>query len=186
MKFKHTWHLNNSVCELVPHKHGDDRGFMSETYKRNYFEELGINEEFVQENHSFSRNRYTFRGLHFQKPPFEQAKLVRVLKGSVLDFAVDLRSHSPTYLQHVAIELSAINFKQVFIPCGFAHGFLTLEDDCEITYKISNYYNASSDVSVSIFDEEIGIVLPCKRDQITFSSKDAAGQSLGSLGEIFK
>jgi len=185
MNFKHTWYLNNSVCELITQKHGDDRGFMSETYKKNCFEELGIKDEFVQENHSFSQNKYTFRGLHFQKPPFEQAKLVRVLKGSILDLAVDLRSDSPTYLQHVAIELSALNFKQVFIPCGFAHGFLTLEDDCEITYKISNYYNASSDVSVSIFDKDIGITLPCKRDEITFSSKDAAGQSWSSVGEIF-
>ena len=136
------------------------------------------------ENESFS-NYGVLRGLHFQRAPFEQAKLVRVLKGSILDLAVDLRSDSPTYLQHVAIKLSAVNFKQVFIPCGFAHGFLTLEDDCEITYKISNYYNASSDVSVSIFDKDIGITLPCKRDEITFSLKDAAGQSWSSVGEIF-
>tara|TARA_Y100001970_G_scaffold120839_2_gene149907 strand:+ start:13621 stop:14178 length:558 start_codon:yes stop_codon:yes gene_type:complete len=185
MNFQHTWHLNHSVCEIVPLKYEDNRGFFSETYKKNIFEEIGITEKFVQENLSFSRNKYTFRGLHFQRPPFEQAKLVRVLKGSILDIAVDLRSSSPTYLQHVSLELSALNFKQLFIPAGFAHGFLTLEENCEIAYKISNYYNEPSDTTVSVFDKDIEIRLPCEKNQITFSSKDADAQSWKSIGEIF-
>jgi len=185
MNFQHTWHLNHSVCELTPYKHEDNRGFFSETYKKNLFEEIGISETFVQENLSFSKNKYTFRGLHFQKPPYHQAKLVRVLKGSVLDIALDLRPSSPSYLQHCAIELSALNFKQLFIPSGFAHGFLTLEDNCEISYKISNYYHAPSDVTVSVFDKDFEISLPCKKNQITFSSKDASAPSWRSIGEIF-
>ena len=172
------------VYIIEPSVFEDERGYFLESFNLREFEENIYPIKFVQDNESKSF-KGVLRGLHFQKPPFEQAKLVRVLKGSILDLAVDLRSDSPTYLQHVAIELSALNFKQVFIPCGFAHGFLTLEDDCEITYKISNYYNASSDVSVSIFDKDIGITLPCKRDEITFSSKDAAGQSWSSVGEIF-
>jgi dTDP-4-dehydrorhamnose 3,5-epimerase len=185
MSFLTTWHLNNSVCELVPLKHEDLRGFMSETYQKDALKVLGINENFVQENHSLSKNKNTFRGLHFQKPPHEQAKLVRVLRGSILDIVVDLRSNSPTYLQHEFITLSADNFKQVYIPAGFAHGFLTLENNCEITYKISNYYNQSSDVSISIFDKDLDIKLPCGRSDIIFSAKDEIGQSLQSIGDIF-
>ena len=108
-----------------------------------------------------------------------------MLKGSILDIAVDLRRNSSTYLQHVSLELSACNFKQFFIPSGFAHGFLTLEENCEIAYKISNYYNSSSDVTVSIFDQDIGITLPCEENQITFSPKDASAQSWKSMEEIF-
>ena len=185
MRFSTKWYLNNSVCELLPLKHEDLRGFVSETYQKDALAELGISVDFIQENHSFSKKKNTFRGLHFQKPPYEQAKLVRVLQGSILDIVVDLRTHSPTYLQHEFITLSANNFKQVFIPSGFAHGFLTLEDNCEITYKISNYYNQNSDVSISIFDKDLGIKLPCKESDIVFSKKDENGKTLKSIGEIF-
>ena len=185
MKFSTKWFLGNSVCELTPNKLEDKRGFFAEVYQKNSFEEIGIKDDFIQENHSFSRNKYTFRGLHFQKPPFEQAKLVRVLQGSIIDIALDLRLNSPTYLQHRLISLSAKNFKQVYVPVGFAHGFLTLEENCEISYKVSNPYDQVSDVSVSIFDEDLGIDLPCTKDQMTLSDKDRDGEHIKSLGEIF-
>jgi dTDP-4-dehydrorhamnose 3,5-epimerase len=141
MKFSTNWYLGNSVCELIPNKIEDKRGFFSEVYKQSSFHEIGIKDQFIQENHSYSKNLYTFRGLHFQKPPFEQAKLVRVLKGSIIDIAVDLRVNSDTYLQHRLFQLSDKNFKQAYIPVGFAHGFLTLEENCEISYKVSNFYD---------------------------------------------
>jgi len=185
MKFSTQWHLENSVCELVPNKIEDERGFFSEVYQKNSFEEIGIKDIFVQENHSCSKNKYTFRGLHFQRPPFEQAKLIRVLRGSIIDIAVDLRVNSRSYLHHRLINISAKNFKQVYVPVGFAHGFLTMEKNCEILYKVSNPYDQSSDVSVSILDNELGIKLPCTIDQMTLSDKDRNGQSVKSLGEIF-
>ncbi len=185
MKFLAKWHLGNSVCELIPKKIEDKRGFFSEVYQRDAFEEIGIRDHFIQENHSYSRNKYTFRGLHFQKPPFEQAKLVRVLKGSIIDIAVDIRINSDTYLQHRLIDLSAENFKQVYVPVGFAHGFLTLEENCEISYKVSNPYDHSSDVSISVFDDELSIQLPCTKAEITISEKDHDGLLIKALEEIF-
>lgn len=185
MKFSTKWHLEDSVCELVPNKIEDGRGFFSEVYQKNSFEEIGIKDIFVQENHSCSKNKYTFRGLHFQRPPFEQAKLIRVLQGSIIDIAVDLRVNSSSYLHHRLINVSAKNFKQVYVPVGFAHGFLTMEKNCEILYKVSNPYDHSSDVSVSILDDELGIKLPCTIDQMTLSDKDRNGESVKSLGEIF-
>ncbi len=185
MKFSVDWHFNNEVCELLPLKIEDLRGFFSEVYQKDNFEDLGISENFIQENHSFTKNKYTFRGLHFQKPPFEQAKLIRVLRGSILDIALDLRRNSSSYLEHKQFTLSANNFKQLFIPPGFAHGFLTLEDNCEISYKVSNPYNHASDVSLSIFDKKLGIDLPCSKDMISLSEKDEKGINLDDLGEVF-
>lgn len=185
VKFSTTWHLNNSVCELLPMKIEDNRGFFSEVYQKSDMEKLGVSDDFIQENQSFTKKQYTFRGLHFQKPPFEQAKLIRVLKGSILDIALDLRRDSATYLQHKQFTLSAQNFKQLYIPAGFAHGFLTLEDNCEISYKVSNPYNHASDVSLSVFDEKLGIELPCPIDIIALSEKDKKGKKLDSLGIIF-
>lgn len=185
MKFLTDWHFNNQVCELTPFKIEDKRGFFSEVYQKDDFTNLGINDDFVQENQSFTKSKYTFRGLHLQKPPYEQAKLVRVLKGSILDIALDLRHNSPTYLKHQKFNLSSDNFKQLYIPAGFAHGFLTLEDDCEISYKVSNPYNHSSDVSLSVFDKKLMIELPCSKKNIALSKKDQDAQSLDSLGEIF-
>ena len=185
MKFKAECHLDKSVCELTPTKIEDQRGFFSEVYQVDDLKELGIEETFIQENHSFSKNKYTFRGLHFQKPPFEQSKLIRVLRGSILDIAVDLRENSPTFLQHRSMFLSKKNFKQVFVPVGFAHGFLTLEDNCEISYKVSNPYDHYSDVSLSVFDKELNIELPCSREEITLSEKDAQGENIKAISKIF-
>ena len=184
-KFLTKWYLGNSVCSLVPIKHEDERGFMSEVYEKNTLKELGIIENFIQENQSFTKEKFTFRGLHFQKPPYDQAKLIRVLQGSILDIFVDLRANSPTYLKHEAITLSAKNFKQVYIPSGFAHGFLTLEKNCEIIYKISNYYDHPSDASISVFDPALEISLPCKKDEVVMSEKDRNAKNWESIGEIF-
>ncbi|HCK03471.1 MAG TPA: dTDP-4-dehydrorhamnose 3,5-epimerase [Methylophilaceae bacterium] len=185
MKFTTEWYFGNDVCEITPLKIEDQRGFFSEVYQKTDFKQLGILDNFIQENHSYTKDKYTFRGLHFQKPPFEQAKLVRVLKGSILDIALDLRKESLTYLQHKQFTLTANNFKQLYIPVGFAHGFLTLEDHCEISYKVSNPYNHPSDVSLSVFDEKLGITLPCSKEDIALSKKDNDALELNSLGKIF-
>jgi len=184
-KFKSIWHLNNSVCELQPSKLEDDRGFFSEVFQNDEFKNLGIKDKFIQDNQSLSENKFTFRGLHFQKPPFEQAKLVRVLRGSILDIAVDLRKNSATYLEHVSIELSEQKFNQLYIPIGFAHGFLTLEKNCEILYKVSNPYNHQSDISLNVFDQKLKIDLGSAKDKIILSEKDKNAVSVNDIGGIF-
>ena len=185
MTFSTKWLLNNSVCEMIPPKHGDSRGFLSETFKIKNLEELGIIDQFVQDNHSFSKEKFTFRGLHFQKPPFNQAKLVRVLRGKILDIFLDLRQSSPTYLHHGMLEISEDKFNQLYIPSGFAHGFLTLEENCEIFYKTSNYYSYEHDISLAYFDKSLDINLPCSQDELTLSEKDKNAIMLSELGEIF-
>ena len=180
------WHFDDSVCEITPKKIEDQRGFFSEVYRMDIYKDLGIDEGFIQENHSFSKHKYTFRGLHLQKAPYEQAKLIRVVNGSILDIAIDLRLGSPTYLEHRFFDLSAKNFKQLYLPIGFAHGFLTLEDNTEITYKVSNKYEPSSDVTLSIFDKDLGINLPCNLEEMLLSDKDQNGKSLKALGKVFE
>ena len=145
------------VVELVPQKFGDDRGFFVETWNARRLVAAGIDIEFVQDNLSFTSKAGTLRGLHLQRPPIAQAKLVRCVRGSVLDVAVDIRQGSPTYLNHVSIELSAKAGNQLFVPTGFLHGFITLEDDVEFAYKCSAYYDASSDVSIKFDDPAFGI-----------------------------
>ncbi len=130
---------------LLPRRFGDNRGWFAETYNRTTFDGLGITQTFVQDNHSLSVSQFTLRGLHFQLPPRGQDKLVRCIRGRIFDVAVDIRRGSPTYGQWVGVELSAENGHQLFIPIGFAHGFLTLEPDCEITYKCSDTYAPECD-----------------------------------------
>lgn len=124
---------------------GDHRGYFTETYNKPKYEALGITTVFVQDNMSFSAQKGTLRGLHWQNPPYTQAKLVSVSKGTVIDVAVDIRKGSPTFGQWVSVELSAENHRQFFIPRGFAHGFLTLTDDVEFRYKCDNVYNKASE-----------------------------------------
>lgn len=124
---------------------GDNRGYFTETYNKPKYEALGITTEFVQDNMSFSAQKGTLRGLHWQNPPYAQAKLVSCTKGTVIDVAVDIRKGSPTFGQWVSVELSAENHRQFFIPRGFAHGFLTLTDDVEFRYKCDNVYNKSAE-----------------------------------------
>lgn len=142
---------------IEPDVFGDHRGWFSETYNKKKLEELGVKIDFVQDNRSFSANKGTLRGLHFQNSPFAQTKLVSCTKGTVLDVAVDLRKDSVTYKQWVSIELSEHNKKQFLIPKGFAHGFLTLTDNAEFSYKVDNYYDKQSDRSILFNDPEIGV-----------------------------
>src|SRR5689334_17166431 len=126
---------------IIPKRHPDSRGWFSETFHETRLREAGIACRFVQENQSYSRRAGTLRGLHFQNPPAEQAKLISVVRGKILDVAIDIRRGSPSYGRHVSVELSAENGRQLFIPAGFAHGLLTLENDVTVDYKVSNYYS---------------------------------------------
>lgn len=159
------------LCVITPHLFPDDRGFFMETYKESDFIEAGISERFVQDNHSRS-SKSTLRGLHFQRPPFAQAKLVRCTRGRLWDVAVDLRPSSPTYKQWHGVELSEENRVMFFIPAGFAHGFVALEDGAELQYKCSAEYNAQSDGGVRWDDPDLAIDWPIK--DVLVSPKDAA------------
>lgn len=157
---------------IQPKKFGDDRGFFSETHNAQTWAKAGLHYNFVQDNHSLSRDVGTLRGLHFQTPPFAQDKLVRVLRGRILDVAVDLRRSSPTFKKHVALELSYENWNQLFIPIGFAHGFITLEPNTEVLYKVTNFYSPAHDFGVAWDDTELNIKWPFKKSEISLSPKD--------------
>lgn len=150
--------LMSPVLLIRSNRHGDARGWFTEVYNRDTFAALGIATTFVQDNHSLSIPAFTLRGLHFQTPGQGQDKLVRCIRGRILDVAVDVRRGSPTYGQHVAAELSAENGHQLFIPIGFAHGFLTLEPDCELSYKCSEVYAPAHDGGISW--DSVGIDWP--------------------------
>ncbi len=145
------------VLIIEPDVFGDHRGYFMETYSTKKYEEIGITTTFVQDNMSFSANKGTLRGLHFQNNPMAQAKLVSCTRGTVIDVAVDIRKGSPTYRQWVAVELSAENKKQFFIPRGFAHGFLTLTDDVEFRYKVDNLYSKEHDRGIRYDDPTINV-----------------------------
>lgn len=138
-------------------KFGDDRGFFSETYNRRKLAEIGVDVEFVQDNQSLSETKYTVRGLHMQAPPFAQDKLVRVTRGRILDVCVDVRVGSPTYGEWVSAEISAKEWNQIFVPIGFLHGFVTLEEMTEVQYKVSNYYDKASEGGVIWNDADLKI-----------------------------
>lgn len=157
---------------IRPARHGDHRGFFSETYSRKRFAEAGIDQEFVQDNHSLSKARGTVRGLHFQIAPFGQDKLVRVVRGAIFDVAVDLRAGSPTYGRHVSAILTAENWTQILVPVGFAHGFCTLEPDTEVVYKVSGYYSAEHDRGIRWNDSALAIDWPITDGEATVSDKD--------------
>ncbi len=170
---------------IVPKRHGDHRGFFSEVYNAQALAEAGIEIAFVQDNHSLSAERGTLRGLHFQTPPFAQTKLVRVLKGRILDVAVDMRAGSPWHGRHVAAELSAENWRQLLVPKGFAHGFVTLEPDTEVFYKVDGYYAPHNDAGVAWDDPNLAIGWPIDRDAVVLSAKDAAQPAFRDVCEIF-
>lgn len=157
---------------VTPHKHKDMRGFFSETYNAEVWRRAGLNYTFVQDNHSVSRDVGTLRGLHYQSPPFAQDKLVRVAKGRILDVAVDLRRSSPTFKKYISVELSCENWRQLFIPVGFAHGFITLEPNTEVIYKVTNFYSAAHDFGILWNDPEINIDWSVKNLEIMLSEKD--------------
>jgi dTDP-4-dehydrorhamnose 3,5-epimerase len=153
-------------------KYSDNRGWFSETYHENRLRKIGISCAFVQENQSYSARAGTLRGLHFQSPPVAQAKLVSVLRGRVLDVAIDLRAGSPTYGKHVSVELSAESGQQFFVPVGFAHGFLTLEDSVTVSYKVSDYYAPAQEGGICWNDPDIALTWPISDGDIILSDKD--------------
>jgi dTDP-4-dehydrorhamnose 3,5-epimerase len=153
---------------------GDARGWFEESYSRRRLADIGIDLEFVQDNHSLSAARGTLRGLHFQTPPYIQAKLVRCISGAIWDVVVDLRAGSPTYGKWVAAELTAAGGEQLYVPSGFGHGFLTLTDNAEVVYKVSDYYTPASDGGVAWNDTDIAIDWPLDGVQPVLSDKDRA------------
>jgi dTDP-4-dehydrorhamnose 3,5-epimerase len=174
------------VKVTTPRKFGDRRGFFSEIYNRRDFAAAGLGVEFVQDNHSLSAEVGTIRGLHFQSPPFAQDKLVRVARGKILDVAVDIRRSSPTFGRYVAVELSAENWRQLFIPAGFLHGFCTLEADTEVLYKVTNYYSPEHDHGVAWNDPDLAIAWPPEAANAALSAKDAGLPRLRDLPRYFE
>lgn len=176
----------DGLALLKPARFGDHRGYFAETYSRRRFKELvGVDVEFVQDNHSLSRDVGTLRGLHFQRPPTAQGKLVRVVAGSVLDVAVDLRHGSATFGRHVAVELTAEGGEQLWIPTGFAHAFCTLRPDTEFVYKVTDYYSPADDGGVIWNDPDLAIQWPLPADRLILSDKDRKLPRLADLPPIF-
>ena len=170
---------------ITPKRFGDRRGFFAETYSSRVLAEHGIKEQFVQDNHSLSAQVGTVRGLHFQAPPHAQAKLVRCGRGALFDVAVDIRKGSPTYGQWFGAELSFENGRQLFIPAGFAHGFVTRAPDTEIVYKCSDYYAPETEGALRFDDPDIGIDWGLDGIDAILSEKDAAAGSLADFDSPF-
>jgi len=160
------------VKVIRPRRFGDARGYFMETYSRRALAAEGLDDDFVQDNHSRSAEVGTVRGLHFQSPPFAQAKLLRCSAGRILDVAVDVRRGSPTYGRHVALELSAENGWQIYVPVGFAHGFVTLEPGSEVQYKVSADYSPAHDGGILWSDPALGIAWPVDAARAVLSDKD--------------
>lgn len=174
------------VVEIVPKRFGDARGFFSEVYNRESMAAAGLDMEFVQDNHSLSRDKGVVRGLHFQAPPHAQDKLVRVGAGRIIDVAVDIRKGSPDYGVWVAVELSAEVGNQLLVPKGFLHGFATLEPDCEVLYKCSDLYAPECDGAVRFDDPDIGIDWGFDTSAAVLSAKDAAAPLLKDFESPFE
>lgn len=174
----------DGVLEIIPPRFGDERGFFSETWHRPRMAALGFDLDFVQDNHSLSAARGTLRGLHYQLPPAAQDKLVRVSRGAVFDVAVDLRKSSPTYGRWVGVTLSAATWNQLLVPTGFAHGFVTLEDNTEVQYKVTSPYDPSMERTIRWDDAAIGIDWPI-RDGLTLSDRDRDAPLLADAEAAF-
>ena len=167
---------------LEPQVFGDARGWFMESWSKKKMEDAGIFVDFVQDNHSFSAQKGTLRGLHYQLNPMAQAKLLRVSRGAIFDVAVDIRRGSPTYAKWVGVELTAENYRQLFIPRGFAHGFITLTDDVEVQYKADNLYAPDCDGNIRWNDPEIGVQWPFA--PTVLSDKDANAPLLVARTEL--
>ncbi|MBB4210422.1 dTDP-4-dehydrorhamnose 3,5-epimerase [Rhodothalassium salexigens DSM 2132] len=173
------------VKRIRTRRHGDARGFFSETYNARDFAAAGIDLTFVQDNHAYSAARHTVRGLHFQTPPHAQAKLVRVLSGAIWDVAVDLRVGSPSYGAHVALELSAESGDQILVPEGFAHGLVTLAPHTQVLYKVSAFYAPDHDRGLLWHDPALGIDWPVSPEAAIVSDKDRTQPRLADLPRVF-
>lgn len=174
-----------AVKVITPKKHGDHRGFFSEVYNQAAMAEAGLDLVFVQDNHSMSAQAGTLRGLHFQSRPLAQDKLIRVTRGRILDVCVDLRASSPSFGQHVAVELSAENWKQILVPIGFAHGFITLEPDTEVLYKVTAPYGPLNDHGLAFDDPALGIDWRLPHERLVLSEKDRRHPRLADLPRYF-
>ena len=174
------------VIIIEPKVHGDDRGYFVETFRADKLEEfLGFKINFIQDNESKS-SKGVLRGLHYQLAPFAQTKLVRVIQGRVLDVAVDIRRNSPTFGQHVAVELSADNKKQMLVPRGFAHGFVVLEDDTVFAYKVDNYYSPQCDRGIAFDDVNLNINWILNIEELNLSAKDKIQLLLSNTNDLFE
>ena len=160
------------VFAFTPKKFGDDRGFFSETFTQQVFDKTVPGKVFVQDNHAYSKDIGVLRGLHYQKPPFAQDKLVRVTRGAVIDTIVDIRKGSPTYGEYLSIELTADNWKQLWVPAGFAHAYCTTAPDTEFCYKVTNYYSPECDAGLAFDDPDLAINWPVANDKLILSPKD--------------
>ena len=173
------------VLVIEPKVHGDERGYFIETFRQDEFEDaLGYKVNFIQDNESKS-SKGVLRGLHFQLPPHAQSKLVRVIEGAVLDVAVDIRKGSPSFGQHVAVELSDDNKKQMFIPRGFAHGFVVLTDTATFAYKVDNYYSPECDHGLAFDDVDLNIDWQLPKQQLLLSDKDIQQPTLAVSTDWF-
>jgi dTDP-4-dehydrorhamnose 3,5-epimerase len=171
------------ICE--PKVHGDDRGYFVETFRQDKLEEfLGFKVNFCQDNESKS-SKGVLRGLHYQLAPSAQTKLVRVIQGAVLDVAVDIRKDSPTFGKYVAVKLTSENKKQLFVPRGFAHGFVVLEDNTTFAYKVDNYYSPENDRGIAFDDEALHINWILEHNQLNLSEKDKVQPKLSQTDDIF-
>jgi dTDP-4-dehydrorhamnose 3,5-epimerase len=173
------------VKVLVPRRFADARGLFCETYNRRTLASRGIHLDFVQDNHSISTERGVVRGLHFQLPPFAQAKLIRVIRGAAFDVVVDIRRASPTFGNHVSAMLTADNWHQVFVPAGFAHGFCVLEPDTEVIYKVSSPYSPEHDRGLMWNDPDLAIAWPVAPGEAKLSEKDLRHPRLRDADELF-
>jgi dTDP-4-dehydrorhamnose 3,5-epimerase len=174
------------VKRLVPRVFRDERGLFAETYSERSLAADGVRVTFVQDNQSVSVAKGVVRGLHFQKPPHAQGKLVRVVRGAVFDVAVDIRQGSPSFGRHVATVLSADNWAQLWVPAGFAHGFCTLEPDTEVLYKVTDYYAPQFDSGIAWDDPALGIQWPINPREAILSEKDRKLVRLADLGPVFQ
>ena len=171
---------------IIPKRFSDVRGHFQETWSDRLFREKIGNVTFVQDNQSTSIKKGTVRGLHFQKPPYAQGKLVHVLRGSILDVSVDIRNGFPTYLRHIAVKLDAVEGAQMWVPPGFLHGFCTLEDQTEVFYKVTSYYSPGHDAGVLWSDPDLGIKWPVDADSVVLSDKDKRHPRLRDLAAYFQ
>ncbi len=171
---------------IKPVRHVDSRGFFSEVFKESELRNHSIDTDFIQDNHSLSVSRGVVRGLHFQIAPFAQAKLLRVVAGSVFDVAVDIRGGSPSFGRHVAVVLSAADWNQIFIPEGFAHGYCTLEPNTEVLYKVNAYYSPEHDRGLLWNDPALGIAWPVSADEALVSDRDRKHPVLSCLPQHFR
>jgi dTDP-4-dehydrorhamnose 3,5-epimerase len=184
-------HLDiDGLLVVIPAKFGDHRGFFSETFRDDFLRSQGVDQDldldFVQDNHVYSSGRGVLRGLHYQIPPHAQGKLVRCSRGSILDVCVDIRVGSPTFGRHVAIALSAANWKQIWVPPGFAHGYVTMEPGCEVIYKVTDYYAKDCERAIAWDDPDLDINWQIAQSDVVLSDKDRTNPRLADVASPFR